>query len=64
MSSSTSARKWCNPVYKTKVCQIINKIEENSLQEQDYVYNTVRMDKCTIFCTSNSDMWIKIHSKH
>jgi len=40
-------------VYKTKIlCQIINKIEQNSLQLQaDYVLNAIRMDECTIFCT-------------
>lgn len=37
---------------KAKYCQLINKTEEKSLQEQgDYVLNAIRMDKCTIFCT-------------
>lgn len=53
MSGSSSASKCCSPIYKTKVlCQIINKIEQNSLQSQgDYVLNALRMDKHTIFCT-------------
>lgn len=53
MSGSSSVSKCCSPMYKTKVlCQIINKIEQYSLQSQgDYVLNALRMDKCTILCT-------------